>query len=237
MVRCQNCGGEAAEGARYCPDCGALLGPNGTSGHDQGAPGQDPSGEGAAERAHARQQETARQPQGQAPGGSDRGPPPQYQRPPGDGQDGGLSRRKLLAAGGGVVALSGAGAGWYFVLRGPGDPLRVLDRLWSTWESGNADAYQGLFHSDSPERQEQYWNDDGYWANFGPGDGVDWTIEEREVLDRTETRATAREVYVWRQPDQPTVRITDRYDLRTEGGEWKVWEITGQDVEELGGGS
>lgn len=140
-------------------------------------------------------------------------------------------------AGGGVVAAAGAGAGWYFFFRGPGDPLAALERFWSTWEDQNADAYQGLFHSDSPERQEQYWDDDGYWADFGPSQGVDWTIEERELLDRTETRATAREVYIWRQPDQPRLRITDRYDLRTEDGEWKVWRIEGQNVEELGGGS
>ncbi len=247
MARCANCGGEAAEGARYCPDCGARLEPNDTSGHDSGnSPGEGPSGGSPPEQPPSgggprgwEQPRSGRgqRAQGQGPGGGGQRPPPQPQRPPGDGQDGGVSRRTLLAAGGGVVALAGAGAGWYVFLRGPGDPLQVLEQLWSTWENGDADTYQDLFHSDSPERQEEYWNDDQYWAEFGPGDGVDWTIEEREVVDRTETRATVREVYVWRQPDEPALRITDRLEFRTEGSEWKVWEITGQDVEELGGGS
>ena len=237
MVGCENCGSEVAEGVRYCPNCGTRLGGTATPGHGQGTPGQAPSSDGPGAPEQSQRRGTDRQPQSQTPGGGDRGPPSQRQRSPGGGADDGLSRRTLLAAGGGVVAAAGAGAGWFVFLRGPGDPLQVLERLWSTWEGGNADAYQGLFHSDSPERQEQYWNDDQYWAEFGPREGVDWTIEDREVIDRTETRATVQEVYVWRPPDESTVRLTDRLDFRTESGEWRVWEITGQDVEELGGGS
>jgi hypothetical protein len=130
----------------------------------------------------------------------------------------------------------GGGSGPDEQSSGPGDPLQVFERYWSTWENQNADAYRELFHSDSPERQKQYWNDDQFWAEFGLRDGVDWTIKERDLLESTETSATAREVYVWRPPDQPTVRITERWDLRTESSEWKLWEFVDQDVEELDSG-
>jgi hypothetical protein len=136
----------------------------------------------------------------------------------------------------GVVALAGAGGGWYFFLREAGDPLAVLERSWTAWENGNAEAYRQLYHSESPERETQYWNDDQYWADFGPSDGVDWTIEERELVNEAETRATAREVYTWRQPDQPTLRITDLIELQTENGEWKIWQLENQNTSEIGGG-
>jgi hypothetical protein len=132
--------------------------------------------------------------------------------------------------------IGGDGSGSDEQSSGPGGPLQVLERLWITWENQNADAYQELFHTDSPERQKQYWNDDQYWVDFGPGEGVEWTIESRELLESTETSATAKEVYVWRQPDQPTFRFTDRYEFRVESDEWKIWEFEGQDAEELDGG-
>jgi len=143
----------------------------------------------------------------------------------------GLSRRQLL--GGAVVAAGGVG--WYTFLRDDGSsgPTGVVKQTWSLWESGDLDAYRALFHSESPARQ-QLPSDP---AEFGPADGVSWTIEERTVTSKTESEAVVREVYRWDAPDQELIRVTDLYQLRIEDGEWKLWDIQFQDSEPVNGTS
>lgn len=133
-----------------------------------------------------------------------------------------LGRRELL----GSAALAGAGAvGWYVFVRNDdtSGPLDALDKSWTYWENGNAEAYKALVHSESPDRDESFWTDETYWNDFGKEDGVEWNIVERTFEERTDTRAVVEEIYFWSSPDQDPVHITDHVELRVENGDWKVW--------------
>lgn len=226
MAYCPNCGGQIDGGTASCPHCGAASGASERPGSGEWNGGSRPDRESTRSEAPSpggRRDDAGRQPQ----------PAPTQQGRPADGNGGGgggFGRRRLLAAGAGLVGLGGTG--WYLFLRddSPDSPLGVAERSWSTWADSDATAYQELFHSDSPERQQEYWNDVEYWAQFGPGEEVDWTIEEREVVERTAAEATVREVYRWETPDE-TVRITETIELRREGDDWKIWQFQESDVE------
>lgn len=226
MARCSSCGGQVDAGVASCPHCGAATGAS-----EGPAPGEG-TGDPHSDREPADRGATPPAPGGRRSDAGQRPQTPRQERSAGDdgGQSTGFGRRRLLVAGGGLVGLGGAG--WYLFLRddSPDSPLEVVERSWSTWADGDVTAYQELFHPDSPERRQEYWSDPEYWAQLGPGEGVDWTIEEREVVDRTATGATVREVYLWDTPDE-TVRITETVELRTAGGDWKIWRFQEPDIE------
>jgi hypothetical protein len=154
--------------------------------------------------------------------GDDAVPPGTPARTP--AEDSGVGRREFVAAG--ALAAAGAG-GWYVFIREDeqSGPLTAVEASWSYWENGNADAYRALHHSESPEREESYWNDASYWAEFGMQEDVEWEIRERTFVERSETEAVIEEVYYWNTQDQDPQRITDRVHLRVEDGEWKLWRI------------
>lgn len=135
----------------------------------------------------------------------------------------------------------GAG-GWYLFLRetSPDDPMGVLERSWEVWEEGDFEAYDELVHSDSPMRAEEWWETIATGEEeFGLPDGVEWTLEEREQVEKTDDRAAIREVYIWHNPDPDWTdeevrgRLTEIVRFRTEDGEWKVWDREQENWEDL----
>jgi len=40
-------------------------------------------------------------------------------------------------------------------------------------------------------------------------------------------------VYIWDLPEGTRSRVTDVVELRTEDGEWKIWERENEEYEEL----
>lgn len=232
MVYCPNCGEQVSEGAVYCSNCGASL----TEGDDHATTSEGPrepaSGAGQERTDEYRQSGQSGPPAeyGSPPSASQPGPP---EAPPTEA-DAGISRRGLLAAGGGLVVLGGAG--WFFFLRSdhPDSPEGVADRSWSTWANSDASGYRELFHPESPARDS--W-DEEYWDNFGPGQGVDWSVENREIVEQSDSEAVLREVYLWNnRSDDSTeqVRITWRYRFRKDDGDWKIWDYEFVDEEPAG---
>lgn len=178
MRRCQHCGSQVDQGAVYCSHCGgAVAGEN--SARDDTRRDQPPAEPGARVRTE-RSGDERRQQQDSRRGG------PEHHRQ----ETSGVGRQTLLVGGGGLLAL-GAG-GWYLFLRdtSPDDPMGVLDRSWETWEDGDFEAYDELVHSDSPMRAEEWWEMMATGEEeFGLADGVEWTLEEREQVEKTNDRA------------------------------------------------
>ena len=188
-------------------------------------------GQGGTQQGYQRQQAGGQPPGGQSPGGQ----PPGGQPPHGGESAGGsddTTRRNLLLGAGGALAIVG---GWYVFLREDRGPLDVIEDLWEAWESGDRERFQELFHSRSPVREESWWTDTEYWMDFDEhSEGVDWSLEQREVVRESESAAEVEEVYTWRDYENDYHRrITDLYELRTDDDEWKVWEIETVDSEEI----
>lgn len=234
MGRCWNCDTGVDGTATYCPNCGSALedrtGESPATG--QGSKAPPPGQAQGPRRGHNGRGERAAMRETGSGSASDSSVREESQS--------GLTRRRLLAGAGSVVALGGAG--WYVFLREDGSdqdgPKRVLAESWQTWEEGDIDAYRDLWHSESPERDEEYWNDPEYWAEFGRTDQVEWTIEEREVINKTDSRAYVREVYVWENTTRGSRwRFTEVLQLRTEDGEWHIYSWSTKNQTQLADGS
>lgn len=127
-----------------------------------------------------------------------------------------FSRRQILVGGGVVGAIALVGA-WYRIIREP-TPIDVIKKWWRFYEAGNLDGAREVYHSESPT-QATY--EEINKKEFGPGEEVSWTIENRTLSIRGK-RASVRERYIW-EDRTGRYRITDEINLRTEDGEWKIW--------------
>lgn len=142
-----------------------------------------------------------------------------------------VSRRQLLVGSSAAGALALVG-GWYRFIRKL-TPVEVVEKWWEVWQQGDAEAARELFHLKGPLQSEA---NDASAEEFGPDEGVSWNIEERTVTDKTELQnneeATVRETFIWND-DTGRYRITRDNILRTEDGQWKVWNLNTVDSEEL----
>lgn len=151
----------------------------------------------------------------------------------------GLSRRTMIAAGGGAVAVA-AGGSWVLSGRDSSTgPVDVVAESWETWADGDRAAYRALYHSESPKRETDWWNEvvTDPESDFGPDLGTDWTIENRTVIEQSEGRATVEETYTYTyvgaDAESRQYRYTYQIELRTEDGAWKLWEEEAIDQTEL----
>lgn len=231
-MECAQCGSRVGNDVKYCPNCGADVGGQAAGGAAQNAQGSPdahdrPGGQGGA--GGGSHQQT---PQGQ--GGGHR--QPSRNQPAGTGQGPGasgsmLTRRRALAAGGGLAAIGAAG-GWFFFLRDSGGPVGVVEESWEAWEAGNLAAYRELHYPESPARQDL---SDATPEEWGAMEGTEYTMESREVREKTEGRAVVRETYVMRPSDGTNWRATWDVELRRHDGSWKIYEYRQQDSETLSG--
>jgi len=134
----------------------------------------------------------------------------------------GATRRKALAAAGGV--LGSMVLGTYAVERFVGDgPAEVVDAWRTAWTTGDADAFRTLWHPDAT--QPGSWSADALARPSEPDASLQYIGEERDVIERTETRASVRDVFVLGHPEFETRRRHDTVvDLRTAEGAWRVFE-------------
>lgn len=146
-----------------------------------------------------------------------------------------MRRRDYLAlAGVAMTALAGCAGSTETPLEENDDgPMAVVERYWEYLEAGDEAEFRGLFHSDSPERDREEWDDELFWEDEFPPEDVEWTSEERELLVQTDDDAVIREEYRWTDADGTTWRVVDRFEFRLEDEEWKIWEIQQELSEEV----
>jgi len=218
MPYCPNCGGHVGWGDDSCSMCGESL-----DGDDSASEQQSPGGR---ERDPATERQ-GRQPRRERDRGStserrdhrsrregdERAPPARLHRE--DAQD----RRTAIKYGLGVLGLMVVGAfGLEFVRED--DPEDAVEAWRTAWVEGDTAAYRDLWHSESPARE-------GGGDRFRPEPDSDlqYIPQERTVLDRADGAATIRDVFLLDHPEFETRRlVTDIVDLRTEDGDWVVWD-------------
>lgn len=233
MPSCSNCGAEATPPAEFCPSCGAAVGAerhagSGASAHADGTePGTKRGGSEPA-----RQTEAPEPARAGDQGARQRAGEPESAPRHGGSSGSGIGRRELLV--GGTLAF-GAVGGWALFLREESEgPVDVVEASWDVWEADDGEGFRELVHSESPIRETNWWNDDSYWEErFGRQEGLKWELEERTLVEETETAASIREVYIWDPPEGTRSRVTDVVELRTEDDEWKIWERENEEYEEL----
>lgn len=107
--------------------------------------------------------------------------------------------------------------------------IAVLETHWDAYGDRDVERYVSTLHSESPQRDGEPWNDEGYW---GAEDST-FTIESRDVVEVGETTATVNEI-IRGEVDGNTNRWRGIVELRTEDGEWKVWDWEEEPIEEDG---
>lgn len=137
-----------------------------------------------------------------------------------------MRRRTYVETIAATVALSGCVGGDTETNDDPGDsnspesePTEVLRRNWEAYKNERTDEYIATYHSDSPKRETNPWENDDYW----PVEDSSFTIEEREVVDQTDAKTIVHEK-VRGEVDGDTSTWWSVVELRTDGDEWKVWD-------------
>jgi hypothetical protein len=150
-----------------------------------------------------------------------RGPP--ARRHEEDAED----RRTAITYGLGVLGLMVVGVFGLEFLR-EDDPTDAIEAWRTAWADGDTAAYRDRWHSESPARE----GTDGDRFRPEPDSDLRYISEERSELGRTDGQATVRDVYLLNHPDfEVRRRVTDTIDLRTENGDWAVWDYRTEAVE------
>lgn len=243
MVRCKQCGGAVPSGNETCPSCGAPVHPTAADGQtddelyvEQGAsestagrspPGQSTSSEPPDSSAQ-QPTETAAGPATDGPDqsagqqGGQRQPAGQRNRADGDGNENGVGRRELLIGG---VALAGVAAGGVFFLGSDGNdsPEAVMERYYREYADGDVEALNDLTHTESPD----YPVDDQLTEEVLQQlrEEIDVDVEETELVEENDDVAVVEITVTFSGQNRENTE-TDRWELRTEDGEWKVWGPT-----------
>lgn len=233
MPYCSHCGGHVGWGDDSCSMCGESLDGESTddsaSERERQPPGErerDPATERQGrERARERDRGSARERRDQRSRQERdaRAPPARLHRE--DATD----RRTAIKYGLGVLGLMAVGAfGLDFVREdGPEDAVEA----WRTaWADGDTAAYRDRWHSESPVRDGA----DGDRFRPEPDGDLQYISQERTVRDRTDDAATVRDVFLLNHPEfEVRRRVTDLVDLRTEDGDWAVWDYRTEAVEQV----
>jgi hypothetical protein len=107
-------------------------------------------------------------------------------------------------------------------VRGQG-PADVVEAWRTAWVAGETATFRGLFHSGSDRADA--WMSEGDPLLAAPDASLQYLGEQRDVLERTDTRASVRDVFVLTHPDfEARRRVSAVVDLRTDGGEWRIWD-------------
>lgn len=142
----------------------------------------------------------------------------------------GRTRRLALASAGGILGLMIFGT-WglgQFDERGPKD---ALEEWWTAWMNGDADAYRTLWHSESPIPAR---DGEEFPELAAPAERMEYIGETRETVERTDTEALVRDVFVLTDAAFENPRqITALIDLRTEDGNWRIWDYRREETEQL----
>lgn len=97
------------------------------------------------------------------------------------------------------------------------EAIEVLEANWEAFKNGDVEAYEDTYHSESPAQEEKAWEDEDYF----PNESQSIVVESREVTLETETKVTFKESV---QEDSQTPPSENEATLKTENGEWKMWE-------------
>lgn len=197
MPYCPDCGRHVAPGDDACPECGLDIA--------AALAGGGPTGPASAPE----------------PRSGDDSPPP---RPSGDDP---VSRRRALAAGGGVLAAMVAGT---YALEhvGQDGPVEVVGAWRDAWASGDAETFRSLWHADGRLND---WPGDAADRPAAPDASLAYVGQERTVRHRGADRAVVEDVFLLDHPDYEDWRLlTTVVDLRTEDDRWRIWTERVTDV-------
>jgi ketosteroid isomerase-like protein len=253
MTQCRECGADIYPEHSFCQNCGAPAqspqSPRETT-QGQRPPGQQ--GRGGTQQPGGQQSRANHQPQGSRQGqGSQppQSPPPQRGQPQqsgpnqqpnqpagggpggpptrgpqqGNAEDEGIDRRTLLIGGAGLTAILAGG----FLLLGDGsadDPESVVEHYYQAAFDGDIETVNELLHEDSPsgefnieelsDQQKEYL------------ENTEIQVEETKLLEDElddEDRTVVEITYTVNPPDGSEESRTQKIELRTQDGEWKIW--------------
>ncbi|WP_121820653.1 nuclear transport factor 2 family protein [Halostella salina] len=126
-----------------------------------------------------------------------------------------MQRRQYLGAATTTAAAGLAGCMDLGILGGNG-PAAVVEQFYQALDDGDRGTANDLIHSESPQGEigEQE------MAQF---ESYDITVESTEVLDESDDTAEV-EVELTLEADGESSTNTMTVELRTEGGDWKVYQ-------------
>lgn len=128
------------------------------------------------------------------------------------------TRRRVLAAAGGVLGTMVLGTYAMNQVTGNG-PAPAVDAWRTAWVTGDAETFQLLWHPAGTPPE------DAVGRPSRPDAALEYIGEERAVLERTETRASVRDVFVLGHPEFETRRRHETVvGLRTQDGNWRIYE-------------
>lgn len=221
MPYCPNCGRYTSHADSTCPECDCSLGDGADdeSGPRRGSPPERPQRPGPREDAAASRRDGPASRHGES--GSRRSDTRTRIGRNADAQTG-KTRRTALAWAGGALGLTVLGT-WALGLFDEEGPKNTIEDWRNAWSTGDSGTYRELFHSESPRLRT---GRDDEQSRLATADAsLRYVGENREVVDEGETRASVRDVYLLIDTEFETPRrITDVVELRTENGNWRIWD-------------
>lgn len=136
-----------------------------------------------------------------------------------------MKRRALLTSLGcaATTPLAGCLANRSVSLSDTPPPNRVVEEWWDAVSNRDAERFRGLYHPDSPERDASYWTDEDWWESFPPDVLEASTIEDRTVVEESDTEATVLDVFADRHEGDNRQPAGLTHTLRLEDGDWRLW--------------
>lgn len=137
-----------------------------------------------------------------------------------------MNRRTLLASLGctATAPLAGCLANEQINSSDTPAPNRVIEDWWDAVSERDAERFRDLYHADSPERDASYWNDEDWWVeSFPPDVSAASTVEDRDLVEKTDTEAAVLDVFA--DPDEDDNRQPAEiiHKLRPDGDDWQLW--------------
>jgi len=135
------------------------------------------------------------------------------------------TRRTAITYAAGCLGLTVLGAaGLEFVSEeGPKDAVGAWR---AAWEAGDATTYREYWHPEAPARE-------GKHRRGAADERLQYTVQDRELLDRDGATATVRDAFVLEHPGFETRRrFVDVVDLQTVSGSWLIRAVRTESVEE-----
>lgn len=215
MPYCPNCGRYISLGDTECAECGSSL----ADGMEDGA---GPAHDSSAGNEHDR---------------PDEGEPPRdestEQAAENSSEQTGRTRRTALAFAGGILGLMVVGT-WGLETLDETGPKDVVGNWRDAWIARDAETFGDLWHSDSPRQAEAI--ADQYSRVDIPDGPLQYYGETRKLLDKTDTTASVRDVFLLTNPESAVPRrINDVVELRTENGAWRIWNYRTEHSEQASG--
>ena len=142
-----------------------------------------------------------------------------------------MKRRALLTSLGcaATAPLAGCLANRSVNLSNTPAPNRVVEEWWDAVSNRDAERFRDLYHPDSPERDASYWTNEDWWESFPPDVLESRTIEDRTLVEESDTEATVLDVFA--NPDENDNRQPAglTHKLRPKDGDWRLWTHESQE--------